>query len=168
MNIEHPFHAGELQVQERVGVLREAAGNAAVIQDSIVKGALRFISQQSMTVLGSIDHDRNMWASVLVGTPGFMQATDERTVTFDLTAMANNPHDPFWENIRQHPQVGTLVIELASRRRLRVNGRIARISDTLLQLNVEEAYPNCPKYIQRRQVATHLVGNTHPVSECPP
>jgi len=158
MKIETPYHAGELQVQERVGVLSEGERNAQVIQDSIVKGALRFISQQSMAVLGSLDHEQNVWASVFVGRPGFMRAEDERTVTFDLTTMVNNPQDPFWENIQLHPEVGLLAIELASRRRLRINGRITRVSDDLLRLHVEESYPNCPKYIQRRHITTPLHG----------
>ena len=154
MRIESPYHAGELLVQEHVGVLSEGASNSRVIQDSILKGALRFLNQQGMAVLGSLDQDRNVWASVLMGQPGFMKAGDERTVTFDRTTMVHNPHDPFWDNISRHPEVGMLAIELASRRRLRVNGTITRMSDDLLQLHVEESYPNCPKYIQRRQITT--------------
>ena len=162
MKIEQPLHEGELEVQGRVGVLHEGAENSQVIQDSIIKGALRFVSQQSMAVLGSIDGEQNIWASVLVGQTGFMRADDERTVTFDLGNMARNPDDPFWENITSHPQVGMLVIELASRRRLRVNGKITREAEESLRLQVDESYPNCPKYIQRRQVSANLVGTHQP------
>ena len=162
MRLESPYHAGELLVQERVGVLSEGASNSRVIQDSIVRGALRFLSQQPMAILGSLDQDQNVWASVLMGKPGFMQAGDERTVTFDRTPIMHNPHDPFWDNITQHPEVGMLVIELASRRRLRVNGRITRVSDDLLHLHVRESYPNCPKYIQRRQMTTLGNGTDSP------
>jgi predicted pyridoxine 5'-phosphate oxidase superfamily flavin-nucleotide-binding protein len=158
MKIENPYHEGELQVQARVGVLDEGAMNSRVIQDSIIKGALRFINQLPMAVFGSLDQEENVWASVFVGTPGFMQAEDERLVNFDLTTMVHNPHDPFWKNIQENPQVGMLAIELASRRRLRINGTITRESDELLQLQVKESYPNCPKYIQRRQVSTPLQG----------
>ncbi len=167
MRIENPYHEGELQVQERVGVLREGEKNAKVISDSIVKGALRMIGQQPMAVLGSVDKEQNVWASVLVGKPAFMEAVDERTVTFDLTKIAHNPDDPFWENIQHHPEVGMLVIELSSRRRLRVNGRMTRVSDALLRLQVLESYPNCPKYIQRRHVSANLVrgDDTAPESE---
>ena len=154
MKIQNPFHEGELQVQERVGVLKEGAQNGVVIQDSIIKGALRYISQQPIAVLGSLDHEENVWASVFVGRPGFMRADDERTIRFDLSTLTHNPYDPFWKNIKQNPQVGMLAIELASRRRLRINGRITRESDKKLTLNVEESYPNCPKYIQRRHITT--------------
>lgn len=83
-----------------------------------------------------------------------MQADDERTIRFDLSTLMHNPYDPFWNNIQQNPQVGMLAIELASRRRLRINGRITQDSDHELTLSVEESYPNCPKYIQRRHVTT--------------
>ncbi len=150
MKIETPYHDGELQVQERVGVLHEGAQNARVIQDSIIKGALRFIGQLPMAVFGSLDQEKNVWASVLLGKPGFIQAEDERMVTFDLTTIGHNPQDPFWTNIQVNSEVGLLAIELASRRRLRINGSITRESDALLWLQVKESYPNCPQYIQRR------------------
>ena len=156
MKIEAPYHEGELQVQERVGVLSEGAQNSRVIQDSIIKGALRFINQLPMAVFGSLDREQNLWASVFLGRPGFMQAEDERTVTFDLAEMMPAPHDPFWTNTQTNQQVGMLAIELASRRRMRINGKVTKESDNGLTLHVEEAYPNCPKYIQRRHVSTPL------------
>ena len=156
MKIEAPYHEGELAVQERVGVLAEGAQNSRVIQDTIIKGALRFINQLPMAVFGSLDQDQNLWASVFIGKPGFMQAEDDRTVTFDLATMLPNPHDPFWANTQGNQQVGMLAIELSSRRRMRINGKITQESDDVLKLHVEEAYPNCPKYIQRRHVSTPL------------
>jgi predicted pyridoxine 5'-phosphate oxidase superfamily flavin-nucleotide-binding protein len=152
MKIQEPFHEGELEVQQRLGLHTEARQNSGVITDSIVTGAFRFIEQQRMVVLGSIDQDENVWASVLVGQDGFMQAATEQLVTFDLSRTVGNEHDPFWKNIEDHPRVGMLIIELATRRRLRVNGRIRRSGEQQLELEVLESYPNCPKYIQRREV----------------
>lgn len=152
MKIQEPFHEGELEVQDRLGLHTEAKQNSGLITDSIVKGAFRFIEQQRMVVLGSIDQDENVWASVLTGQAGFMQAETEQLITFDMSKIAGNEHDPFWKNIESHPQVGMLVIELVTRRRLRVNGHIRRSGDQRLELEVLESYPNCPKYIQRRQV----------------
>ena len=156
MKIENPYHEGELEVQARVGVLDEGAMNSRVIQDSIIKGALKFINQLPMAVFGSIDRDENVWASVFIGAPGFMQAENERTVNFDLTGIRRNTDDPFWANIQRNQKVGMLAIELATRRRLRINGTISRISDDYLRLHVEESYPNCPKYIQRRYPTSSL------------
>jgi predicted pyridoxine 5'-phosphate oxidase superfamily flavin-nucleotide-binding protein len=158
MKIQEPFHEGELEVQDRLGLHTEAKQNSGVITDSIVKGAFRFIEQQHMAVLGSIDQDENVWASVLAGQTGFMQPTRERLITFDLSKTAGNEHDPFWKNMESHPQVGMLVIELATRRRLRVNGRVRRSGEQQLDFEVLESYPNCPKYIQRRQVTKMPAG----------
>ncbi len=152
MKIDQPYHEGELQIQARVGVLDEGAQNARVIQDSIIKGALRFLNQLPMAVVGSVDQEDNVWASVLVGSPGFLGPKEDRTVQVDLTKVVKNEEDPFWNNIQKNPRVGMVAIELATRRRLRINGRMKPISEKKLELHVEESYPNCPKYIQRRHV----------------
>ncbi len=165
MKIEKPYHEGELQVQKRAGVRVEGERNGSVIADSIIKGALPFIHQQSMVILGSADDDKNIWASVLSGQAGFIEAPDERTVTFDLSNAAINDHDPFWENTLANPHIGMLVIDLGTRRRLRVNGHIRKRSTQQIEIEVLEAYPNCPKYIQRRHITTNRVGHTGPPSQ---
>ena len=165
MKISKPYHEGELQVQDRAGVRTEGERNGAVISDSIIRGALRFIDQQNMVVLGSIDSDKNIWASILTGQTGFMEATSEQTITFDLSKTVVNENDPLWENIKDQSHVGMLVIELATRRRLRVNGRIRQSDEQRLQLKVLESYPNCPKYIQRRNITTNRAENSIAVSQ---
>ncbi len=160
MRIENPYHKGELLVQQRVGVLEEGRRNGRAISNSIVKGAVKFINQQPMAILASLDKELNVWASVLVGQPGFMTAVDERTVEFDLTRIVKNAEDPFWANVEDQPEVGMLVIELATRRRLRINGRITRHAPETLRLKVEQSYPNCPQYIQRRHITAHTVSDT--------
>jgi len=152
MKIENPFHEGELQVQERAGVRAHSRRAAVVISDSIVKGALAFIGQQSMVVLGSLDEEQNTWSSIVTGVKGFIQATTDQLITVDLENTTINERDPFWKNIEVHPKVGMLIIELATRRRLRVNATLIVRTETRLELKVLEAYPNCPKYIQRRNL----------------
>ncbi len=163
MPIPNPYHEGELRIQQLDGVLQRAQGSGRVIADTIIKGALKFIAQQPMAVLGSVDDDQNVWASILFGRPGFMTAPDEKTVEFDLSQAGINPHDPFWTNIEQNPRVGSLMIELATRRRLRINGEASRPSADRLQLHlaVAESYPNCPKYIQRRQVTIQALDGSN-------
>jgi uncharacterized protein len=137
-----------------------AQRNGRIIADKIIPGALKFIEQQPMVVLGSVgdreathnEYRQNVWASVLFGSPGFMTAVDQSTVEFDLNQAICNSLDPFWTNIEHNPQIGMLVIELATRRRLRINGEVTRLSETRLRLNVSESYPNCPKYIQRHHI----------------
>lgn len=152
MTASSVYHDGERLVQQRTGEELEAKHNGGVISDRIIPGAIPFLAQQSMVVLGSVDADQNGWASVLFGRPGFMSPVDDRTVGFELAQAGYDEHDPPWTNVAGDPRVGMLAIEFATHRRLRINGNLSRVSDDKLRLDVLEAYPNCPKYIQRRHV----------------
>lgn len=52
----------------------------------------------------------------------------------------------------ERASVGLLFLEVASRRRYRVNGTVVSTIDDRVVVRVAEAYPNCPKYIQRRHL----------------
>lgn len=161
--LESPFHEGELLVQQQVGETIAAQQNGQIIADTIPKGAFKFITQQPMVIVGSLDAHHHPWASILFGQPGFIQPVDPRTVELDVTQTLAHSSDPLWTNIHQQPQVGMLVIELSSRRRLRINGTLAQANSAntqaipaQLQVQVLESYPNCPKYIQRRHLALNI------------
>lgn len=47
-------------------------------------------------------------------------------------------------------QVGLIAIDFVARRRLRVNGELTAVGDGTLRISVEQAYGNCPQYIQQR------------------
>ena len=147
-----PYHEGEMAVQRRANEANIAERNGAVIANTIMRGALAFLRQQPMAVLGSQDQEGRLWASLLFGNPGFLDpASDGRSLRILLGEADRQPADPLWRNIATNPQIGMLVIELGSRRRIRINGRSSLHANDIL-LEVEEAYPNCPKYIQRRHV----------------
>ena len=55
--------------------------------------------------------------------------------------------------LRANHKVGLVFTELETRRRLRVNGVLTEADESGFRLSVAEAYPNCPKYIQRRHLA---------------
>ena len=152
MRIEQPYHEGELLVQERAGELTRGERNGAVISTTIIQGAIRFLAKQTMIVLGSVDKRGRVWASMLFGPPGFVSAPNEGTVELDLTKSVQAPDDSVWANLEADHRVGLLAIDLASRRRLRINGRVAALKQHRAQIEVDEAYPNCPKYIQRRHL----------------
>ena len=155
MRSDNPFHDGEIAIQTRAGEQLMAERNGRAINTQIMPGALKFVAQQPLVVFGSVDESQNVWASIVVGKPGFATAPDPHTVSFDFSSAGSFGGDPLWRNIGHDPRVGTLFIELASRRRLRINGRVTREASGNLRLAVREAYPNCPKYIQRRQLRTN-------------
>lgn len=51
-------------------------------------------------------------------------------------------------------QIGLLVIDLSTRRRLRINGKATRKPDSSTDVETRQVYFNCPKYIQRRHLVT--------------
>lgn len=151
MNTATPFHAGELAVQAQVGEESMARRNGQVITDRIPNGALKFVDKQPMVVASSLDADQHIWTSLLAGTPGFAVAETPSLVNLDTNRVVSARDDIFWHNVIGQPAVGLLFIELSSRRRLRVNGPIVA-NGTQYQLTVGEAFPLCPRYIQRREI----------------
>ena len=61
------------------------------------------------------------------------------------------PGDPLEDALaRSEARIGVLAIQFDSRLRIRLNGLARRTADGIL-LTVEEAFGNCPKFIQRRR-----------------
>lgn len=138
----------------------QAGRNGAMIATSIIPGAWRFLAAQPMLVLGSWDGERGAWPTLVIGDPGFVRTVDGAQVLLDMTATCADPDDPLWDNLRRNGLISMLAIELATRRRLRVNGHLATLPNTSLarrafEVIVDQAYPNCPKYIQRRTLQTN-------------
>ncbi len=151
MSIQDPFHEGELTVQARAGEADNAILNSRMIADSIMRPALPFMAQQPWAILGGPDSTGHLWCSALVGEPGFVSPDDQGTVVgFDLARAPFHPANPLFPQIQAGSPLGGLFIELATRRRLRVNGTISAMSPEALVLAVRESFPNCPKFIQKR------------------
>lgn len=152
MQIASPYHEGELAVQEAAGEQVSAIRNGRAIGNAIMPGALAYIAKRSLLVVGSVSSEGDIWCSLLTGPRGFVTAPTVQRLQLNATNSLTHDRDPLWKNIRSNPQVGILAIDLATRRRLRINGPLRPIRDDVWELTVVEAYPNCPKYIQRREI----------------
>jgi predicted pyridoxine 5'-phosphate oxidase superfamily flavin-nucleotide-binding protein len=152
MNDSNSFHPGEREAQLRAGETAIADRNIVVLSDTVIAGARPFIAKQFMAVLGSIDADGKVWASLLFGKPGFVHTNDGHSILIDVPEKERDVSDPFWDNLSAGADVGMLFIELGSRRRYRVNGLLRRLDQAGAEIAIREAYPNCPKYIQRRHL----------------
>lgn len=147
-----PFHSGERDIQQRTGERDRAILNGRLIAVAIPSGGARsFVAQQRYCALGWVSPEGDIWASFATGRQGFA-ASDETGTTLSLDLGGETPVPPFG-GMRENDQLGVLFIDFATRRRLRVNGRITERSGEKLRLSVAEAFPNCPKYIQRRQAS---------------
>ena len=141
------YHPGERAVQVRAGVRAEADRLAPLIRDEISEAASSFLAEQPMAVIGATDASGRVWATMLTGFPGFLTSSGPSTIEI---AAAPLPGDPLHELLEAPTQVGLIVIEPGSRRRVRMNGT-ALPTPQGLHVDLAQVYPNCPKYIQRRE-----------------
>lgn len=145
-----PYHEGELAAQERAGTRAMASKIGRGIHDAIPEAARDLVAGQRMVIVGSVGADGAVWASLLTGPPGFLEVTDAQRLWIDATPAAD---DPLAANLAATGRAGVLVIDLATRRRLRVNGSAERLHDGGIVVRAAEVFWNCPKYIQLRMVA---------------
>src|SRR4051812_42228405 len=127
--------------------------NSAMISPRIMRGALPFLAQQRLAILGTISEDGSVWAFPVLGEPGFITSTDGTSAQVNLAKATISKRDMLWYNLREGAHLGMLVIDLATRRRLRINGLLSRVTSEELVIHVNESYANCPKYIQRRNLS---------------
>ncbi|WIT14196.1 pyridoxamine 5'-phosphate oxidase family protein [Paucibacter sediminis] len=144
------FHEGERAVQARAGEAAMALRNASVITDTVIAGARAFIEKQLMVATATRNAEGQLWASLLSGPPGFLRSPEGRAIEIQLGVERRPADDPFWQGLAAGSRAGLLFIELATRRRYRVNGQVEHLDAEMARLGIAEAYPNCPKYIQRR------------------
>ncbi len=150
-----PYHSEECHIQALAGQVHQAGRSGAMIATSIIPGAWHFLAAQPMLILGSWDGQRGAWPALVMGAPGFVRTVDGTQVFLDMTTACADPDDPLWDNLQRNGLISLLAIELATRRRLRINGHVAALPNISLahsafEMKVDQAYPNCPRYIQRR------------------
>lgn len=140
------YHPGELEVQRRVGVEPMAAKIAGGVRVEIPPAAEEFLAQRRWVVLSTVDAEGRPWASILNGAPGFVSA-GPGSLHLEASPV---PGDPLGSNRSVSEFVGLIAIDLATRRRMRVNGRLDRNHHDGILIHLDQVYSNCPKYIQRR------------------
>lgn len=156
------YHEGEIAVQERAGVRQSARKVGGIVGNTLPPAAIEFLREQFFAIASYADHAGQVWASLLVGEPGFLRAASERVLAVDSLAHAG---DPLGKRLRESESLllGLLVIDLLDRKRMRANGSARQRRDGF-DLHLAEVYSNCPKYIQGRLVTpeTNTKNNAEP------
>jgi uncharacterized protein len=141
------FHEGELTAQRRAGVEAEAARLSRMLQPvELDSGIAAFLADRTFAAITGRDAFRHVWVSPLTGPPGFLHVAAPTRLEVH-TRMAQG--DPLY-GFPASQRVGTVVVDFAARRRVRVNGTLVESGDDRLVIEVEQAYGNCPRYIQPR------------------
>lgn len=144
-----PFHDGERALQARTGMQQRMAEiGARAIRDYMPEQHRDFFALLPFLIAGSVDADGQPWASVLHGPPGFVRSPDARTLHVDARPPAGSP---LAAHLRDGAALGLLGIQPHTRRRNRMNGRVARVSEAGFDVEVEQSFGNCPKYIHTRE-----------------
>ncbi|MEU7767428.1 pyridoxamine 5'-phosphate oxidase family protein [Nocardia sp. NPDC049190] len=154
-----PFHPGEVAVQRRMGQSHIADRVGRTIRSDIPAVAADFLSEQPMVVIAAADSASRLWASELVGPPGFVHALDDATIAVGARPALG---DPLSDALALPAHIGMIALQPQQRRRMRVNGRSTPAGDGL-RIVADQVYSNCPKYIARRQLESYAPDAVPPV-----
>ena len=144
-----PWHRGELELQRRVGVdERMQAVGKRNIRNFMPDQHREFFGNLPFIVLGAVDQEGEVWATLVAGRPGFVSAPTIKRLHLEF---APDVSDPTLDGFTKGSAIGALGIELHSRRRNRVNGIVSEASSGRFDINVTQSFGNCPQYIQLRE-----------------
>ncbi len=143
-----PYHRGERALHERYGRYEEQTAMARHVHaPQLDDTQQRFIETLDYVVVGSVDATGRPWASMIFGEPGFVRAPDRNTIEINAEPLDG---DRLRDNITPGAPMSIVAVELATRRRIRSNVTFTSSLQPGIRLHVDQAYGNCPKYIQSR------------------
>jgi hypothetical protein len=143
-----PFHEGERQIQKRMGAEEIETWARKVIRDYMPAQHREFYEAQPFLIVSARDEKGRPWATVLEGNDGFVTSPEPDRLTIASVPVKG---DALEAAFVEKADVGILGIELETRRRNRVNGRIEDKSDNSISFAVDQSFGNCPQYIRERK-----------------
>lgn len=152
-----PFHADELAAQALAG---KGAGRAP-IRPFMPEQHREFFPLLPYLFAATPDSQGWPMASVLTGPYGFVSSSDPTTLRI---ASLPRDDDPAVPNFAAGTEIGLIGLDLTTRRRNRVNGRIAAMGDGFT-VRVAQSFGNCAQYIQTRAPVPHPVAATVTVED---
>lgn len=145
-----PWHAGELALQTQAGAQAKMADiGRRFIRDHMPDQHREFFAQVPFVVLGAVDPDGRPWATLRAGPRGFASSPDSRRLNLDIP---RDPADPADAGLEDGKAVGLLGIDLATRRRNRMNGVLRHGAGRISHVDVVHSFGNCPRYIHQRAI----------------
>jgi len=87
-------------------------------------------------------------ASILFNQANLISVLDEKNLRLNVKPVNG---DPLQNSLEKGERWGLLGIELSTRRRNRLSAHIQQVSEQGISLEVDQAFGNCPQYIQQRK-----------------
>ena len=143
-----PWHSGERELQARLGVAeRMHSVGSRVIRDYMPDEHRTFYAQVPFLVLAAVDAAGDPWVTLVEAKHPIASSPDPTHLNINAVPQSG---DPVRDALEIGDSIGVLGIELPTRRRNRVNGKIVQRGAKQLSLLVEHSFGNCPQYIQVR------------------
>jgi hypothetical protein len=150
------FHEGELATQRRAGVEADAKRLEKMLDSAHLSGgAAGFLALQRFAALTGRDRNGVLWISPLAAPAGFLRGED----TLLRVSTVPREGDPL-HRMPIGQQIGLIAIDLAARRRMRINGTLVGGDNAGLTVQIDQAYGNCPQYIHRREPNVSMLAAT--------
>ncbi|MBV9859246.1 MAG: pyridoxamine 5'-phosphate oxidase family protein [Alphaproteobacteria bacterium] len=161
VNLALPWHVGERAVQARLGVFdRMTSVGRRSIRSFMPDQHRAFFEQLPFLIAGVVDDGGKPQASVMFGKPGFARSPDPQTLSIHPSWIDNT----VVAALKPGASIALLGIELPTRRRNRMNGRVTAVDEAGFSVAVDQSFGNCVQYIQRRDYA----GAADPCRPLPP
>lgn len=156
MTPRETYHAGMRELQDRFDTRRLADRlEQLTYHDVLSDGDRTFIEAATMFFLATADADGHPDVSYKGGVAGFVRCVDDRTIAFP--SYDGNGQFRSLGNIAVNPHVALLFVDFEQPNRMRVTGRAslregADDADALVVVELEQVWPNCPRYVHRMTI----------------
>ncbi|KAF9495869.1 hypothetical protein BDN71DRAFT_1390638 [Pleurotus eryngii] len=159
------WHRGERAIQEKLGYRAAMAMAFAAIDGDMPEQHREFyVTKLPFVPVTTLDGLGRPWGSILAGAngePGFIQSPSDVKLVLDTRVWEGDPllqnSDLFGKKDKM--LVAGIGVEFSTRRRNKFAGWISKLEkkgqQIQLQLDVNEAIGNCPKYINVRDLVPH-------------
>ena len=143
----HRWRAGGAAPRRRAAAGRQAVADGRPRRVARRRCRVPRRTRRSPRSPRGIDAGR-LWTSPLIGPPASSTAASPTTLR-DRHG-CRTLHDPL-HGLPGGQPVGLIVMDFAARRRLRINGTLSAAGDGGFEVDVVQAYGNCPQYIHPRR-----------------
>lgn len=166
------WHAGEEEMHKRMRVPH--TDNPT--QPYLTPHATNILARSPLMALGTLDGEGRPWTTLWGGEAGFSQPVAQSIIGVKTTV--NRDLDPVLKmllgdiadgEVYQEKGVGKMVgalgIDLETRRRIKLYGRMAAgalsateegLGEVQLVVKIEQSLGNCPKYLNKKHIIPHL------------
>ena len=148
-----PYHEGELAVQKRMGEELQAVVNAANIRSTADQGTARNLAQANIAAI-TTRLDGQLHVDVCSGPTGFTLLTSASHVRFSCD---HTLPGTLIAGIEQGGLVGGVTLGFVARQRARVNGAATIIDEFTFDVDADEVFFNCTKFISTRSEINEVI-----------